>query len=119
MVNFEEALLDLGRVREMETDHFYDYLLNGYADVYRKMKNFSEAIKFAERSLKSHPSFFYANITLAEIYGELDQDDKFYANLKIGLEAGFNIVDLDDAIKSKYSKRKDYKVLLREMNSKK
>ena len=58
-----------------------DFLLNGMAYVYYKKREFEKAIKYANRTLNEYPEFFWAYLTLAEIYGEMDQLDKFARSL--------------------------------------
>ncbi|MGV8093164.1 MAG: tetratricopeptide repeat protein [Mangrovibacterium sp.] len=111
--NYENAFQDLDLAMQRENPDFKDFLLNGYADVYRKMKDYDKAIQFAREALDYNSAFFSAYITLAEIYGELGDNDNFYKNLRIGLEAGFDLEDIDERIKKKYFKDKEFKKFLK------
>jgi tetratricopeptide (TPR) repeat protein len=111
--DFIKAFIDLDKSMQCENNHFKDFLLNGYADVYRKMKEFKKAIDFAEKSLSHNKDFYFAHITLAEIYGELGETELFYSNLKKGLDSGFDLNDIDDIIKAKYFKDKQFKAFLK------
>jgi tetratricopeptide (TPR) repeat protein len=77
------------------------------------MKDYDKAIQFAREALGYNSAFFSAYITLAEIYGELGDNDNFYKNLRIGLESGFDLEDIDERIKKKYFKDKEFKKFLK------
>lgn len=111
--DFKKAFNDLDKSMQCDNSHFKDYLLNGYADVYRKMKEFNKAIEYAEKSLSHNKNFYFAHITLAEIYGELEKTELFYSYLRKGLDSGFDLYDIDDIIKAKYFKDKQFKAFLK------
>jgi len=117
--DFDNAFVDLDKAMQLENSHFKDYLFNGYADVYRRMKSFDKAISFTKAALDHNKNFFWAYITLAEIYGEIDKKESFYENLRLGLESGFDINDIDEEIKIKYFKTKEFKSFLKTIKRRK
>lgn len=119
MNDFENSFKDLDLSMQLENAHFKDYLLNGYADAYRKTKEYDKAISFAKSAISYNGDFFYGYITLAEIYGEIGDDENFYKNLQLGLESGFNIEDIDESIKKKYFKNKEFKNFLKNVKPQK
>ena len=115
MKEFEKSLHDIKRAESIAPPEFMDYILNMYAFVNYRMKNFEKAIDFAERTLKEFPDFFWANLTLAEIYGEIDNIEGFYKNLQIAISGGIGFEDIDIIIRNKYSKDKEFKKLTKKM----
>ena len=83
---FDNAISDLDLAMTIGRSHFLDYLLNGYAYLYFKMKEFDKAKDFAEKTLRENKDFYWANLTLAEIYGETEKFEDFYENLKIAID---------------------------------
>jgi tetratricopeptide (TPR) repeat protein len=112
---FEKSLSDLNTALEVDNSHFMNFLLNGFAYVYYKKKEYNQAIKYAEKTLEEYPDFYWANLTLSEIYGELEQKEEFYRNLKIAIKGGIGIQDIDETIRNKYSKDKEYKKLTKKL----
>lgn len=112
---FDNAINDLDLAMELDNSHFLDHLLNGYAYIYFKMREFKKAIDYAEKTLKENKEFFWANLTLAEIYGETEEYDKFYENLKIAIRGGIGIEDIDETIRRKYSNDKEFKKLTKKL----
>lgn len=80
-----------------------------------KMKKYNKAIEFAEKTLEKYPNFYWANLTLAETYGEIENKDEFYRNLKIAIQGGIGIEDIDESIRKKYAKDKEFKILTRKL----
>lgn len=113
--DFQKSIEDLNRAMEVENSHFMDFLLNGFAYVYFKMKKYNKAIEFAEKTLEKYPNFYWANLTLAETYGEIENKDEFYRNLKIAIQGGIGIEDIDESIRKKYAKDKEFKILTRKL----
>ncbi len=112
---FDTAISDLDLAMKLDNSHFIDYLLNGYAYVYFKMKEFNKAIDFAEKALRENKDFYWANLTLAEIYGETEKFEDFYENLMIAIKGGIGLEDIDETIRSKYSNDKEFKKLTRKL----
>ena len=112
---FEKSLEDLNRAMELNRAHFMDFLLNGFAYVYYKKRDYNRAIEYAEKTLKEYPNFYWANLTLAEIYGTVENKDEFYKNLKIAIEGGIGVQDIDEMIRNKYAKDKEFKKLIRKL----
>lgn len=113
--DFQKSIEDLNRAMEVDNSHFIDFLLNGFAYVYFKMKKYNKAIEFAEKTLEKYPNFYWANLTLAETYGEIENKDEFYRNLKIAIKGGIGIQDIDESIRKKYAKDKEFKTLTRKL----
>jgi tetratricopeptide (TPR) repeat protein len=115
MKEFENSISDIKRAESIAPYDFMDYILNMYAFVNYRMKNFEKAIDYAEKTLKEFPNFFWANLTLAEIYGELSEKEAFYNNLQIAISGGIGFEDIDINIRNKYSKDKEFKKLTKSM----
>ena len=100
--NYQEALSNLKQAEELNKEYFQDYLLNGYSEVYRKMKDFNSAIDYAKKALKFNPQFFWANATLAEIHSDMGDNEEFYKYLELAVNGGFQVTDIEESIKEKY-----------------
>lgn len=108
---YRKAIEDLDRTMKLDNSHFMEFLLNGYAYIYFKMKDYNQAIKYAEKTLKDYPNFYWSNLTLAEIYGELDNTELFFKNLQIAINGGIGIHDIDENVRIKYAKDKEFRRL--------
>ena len=112
---FDKAIKDLDLAMKLDSSHFIDYLLNGYAYIYFKMREFEKAIAYAEKTLNENKKFYWANLTLAEIYGETEQFEKFYENLSIAISGGIGKEDIDETIRRKYSNDKVFRKLTKKL----
>jgi len=112
---YDKAIKNLEQTMKLDNSHFMDYLLNGYAYVYFKMKKYNKAIEFANKSLAVNNEFYWANLTLAEIYGELENKNDFYNNLKIAIKGGIEFEDIDQTIRQKYIKDKEFNKLTKRL----
>lgn len=63
-------------------------LYNNMAVLYRRLKQFDKAIEFIEKAKSYNPNFPNLDGTLALIYSDKGNDEKFYEHLKIALEKG-------------------------------
>jgi tetratricopeptide (TPR) repeat protein len=112
---FEKSINDLNKSMELDNSHFMDFLLNGFAYVFYKIKDYNQAIQYAEKTLEEYPYFYWANLTLAEIYGEIENKAEFYKNLKIAIDGGIGVQDIDETIRNKYAKDFEFKILIRKL----
>ena len=63
-------------------------LYNNMAVLYRRLKQFDTAIEFIDKAKSFNPNFPNLDGTLALIYSDKGNDEKFYEHLKIALERG-------------------------------
>jgi len=96
--------------------------LDTLANLLRQVGNPNEAKDYACRAIEIDPSFSEALGTLAEIYSDLLEDDKFYEYLEKALEKGYLLLELlkdDENCISVYAKHKDedqFKKLMKKYN---
>lgn len=63
-------------------------LYNNMAVLFRRTKEFDKAIEFVEKARQFNPNFPNIDGTVALIYADKGEDEKFYSNLKTALEKG-------------------------------
>ncbi len=66
-------------------------LYNNMAVLFRRIKQFDRAIEFIEKAKSFNPTFPNIDGTLALIYADKNDDEKFYMNLKTALEKGCQV----------------------------
>lgn len=94
--DYNSAINDLDHASELG---FEDkaLLYNNYAVAHRRIGNFDKAIKYVKLGLDLNPEFYNLYGTLALIYSDKGDDEKFYENIEICLQKGCPIYKyLDD-----------------------
>ncbi|CAN0462061.1 unnamed protein product, partial [Ectocarpus fasciculatus] len=114
--NYQEALSNLKQAEELNEEYFQDYLLNGYSEVYRKMRDFDCAIDYAKKALEFNPQFFWANATLAEIHSDMGDNEEFYKYLELAVRDGFKVSDIEESIKEKFKSDPKFNEYLKREN---
>ena len=88
-------------------------LYNNFAVLYRRKREFDKAIEFIEKARQFNPDFPNIYGTLALIYADKNEDEAFYANLKLALEKGCPVWQyLADPGFSKYRETKRLSMLI-------
>jgi len=113
--NYEAAKNDLDNALQYDDGSFRDYILNGYAHLYYKKNELEEAIKRANFAITENPEFHWTYLTLAEVYGKQDDDLNFIKNLKVAIEGGIGLKDIDQEIREKFKRNKEFKVLKKKL----
>lgn len=69
---------------------------NTIAMINKHLKNYSTALEVAERAKAIDPSNGWIHSTIAEIYSDLGEEEKFFENLRVALELKFTIMKYMD-----------------------
>jgi len=110
--NFKTALEYLFKYNSLVQNN--PLILNAIADTYRKQRHLDEAYKFAEDAIKVDPDFELAYGTMAEIFADKKDEEKFYEYLESALIRGFNLkLFIDDSVYSSYKNSPRFKKLLK------
>lgn len=118
MHEYELALEELNKTKLWDASDYRNFILNGYAYVYLKLKEVKKSIEMANSALKEFPDFYWLNLTLSEVYGTIGENENFYSNLKIAVEGGIKLDDIDIDVRLKYSKDKTYNKLIKPLKKK-
>ncbi|MEL1241893.1 KGGVGR-motif variant AAA ATPase [Flavobacterium flavipallidum] len=115
-LNYEKALGYQLKLVEYFPDSHGGY--NSVGNTYRLLKQYEKAFEYVYKSLELEPKSSFASGTLAEIYGEINNNDEFYKNLQLSFIFGmtsenFERIMKEDEVYKKYLKEDRFLNLLR------
>ncbi|NQU32274.1 MAG: tetratricopeptide repeat protein [Bacteroidetes bacterium] len=109
---FEKSQIDYEKAEELGFSN-KAMLFNNMAVLNRRLKKFDKAIELLEKAKKFNPDFPNLDGTLALIYADKNDDEKFFSHLQIALEKGCKAWNyLSDSGFEKYRDSKRLQLLL-------
>lgn len=96
IINYKAKKFEKALEYQLKVVKYYSnlsYAYNSVGNTYRAMGNYEKAFEYVYKCLELDPKNAFGTGTLAEIYGELNNDEEFFKNLQLSFVFGMNSHD--------------------------